>query len=134
MQNQDAARIRWAVIALAGTFLALAPVRCYSAPANTRHAKSVRSSDAQINFESITGDDASLIRYVARAGSYDLYISREEADVVLHGGLQQSGEVERGKVIVVHAYANVLRMRFVHANPPTSVEPAGGRNVIHSAL
>jgi hypothetical protein len=122
VQNQCAVKIRWAAIALTGIFLSLASQQCYSAPRNARQAKSVRSGGAQIHFENTSSDDASPIRYVARTRSYDLYISREEADVVLHGGLEQSGEAERGKMIVVHAYANVLRMRFVDADPPTSVE------------
>jgi len=114
-------KIPWYAIALAGIFLVLASQRCYSAPRNARQAKSFRGGDAQIYFEKIGSDDASPIRYVARSRAYDLYISREEADLVLHRGLEQPMKAERGKVIVVQAYANVLRMRFVDAELPTSV-------------
>lgn len=122
MQNQCAVKIRAAAIALTGIFLAFAAVRGYSTTGNSSQTKPMRSGDAQIHFENTDSDDASPVRYVARSSSYDLYISREEADLVLHGGLEQSGEAERGKMIVVHAYANVLRMRFVDADLPTGVE------------
>jgi len=115
-------KIPWYAIALAGIFLVLASQRCYSAPRSAPQAKSVRGGDAQIYFEKIGSDDASPIRYAARSRAYDLYISREEADLVLHRGLEQPVQAERGKVIVVQAYASVLRMRFVDADPPTSVE------------
>lgn len=134
VQNQYTVKIGWAAIALAGILIPLASRQIYSAPRNARQAKPVPNGDAQIYFENASSDDASPIRYVARARSYDLYISREEADVVLHGGLEQSGDAERGKMIVVHAYASVLRMRFVDADPPTSVEQPieSGRRSLNS--
>ena len=133
MQNQYAGRICSAAIALIG-ILALAPASSFSAPQNARQPKPMRSGDAQIRFENASSDNASPIRYVARSRSYDLYISREEADVVLHGNLEQSREAERGKVIVVQAYASVLRMRFVDADPPRSVKQPieSGRRSLNS--
>lgn len=94
----------------------------YAAAGSKRDSRLAdRSEPAPVYFER-TSRSAFPIRYVARSRSYDVYISREEADVVLHGGLEQPAEAARGKVIVVHAYANVLRMRFVDAEPATSVE------------
>ncbi len=98
-----------------------------SAQGNARAANPARSSDSRIYFEKTSSGNASPIRYVARSRSFDVYVSREEADVVLHGGLEQPREVARGKVIVVHAYANVLRMRFVNSDLPASVEPLATR-------
>ena len=69
----------------------------------------------------------SPVKYSARTASYSLFLSNEEADVVVYGEALPSGKVTRGKPIVVQAYANVLRMRFVDSNLPTSVGPANAK-------
>lgn len=74
-------------------------------------------------FES--GEGRSPIEYSARSASYSLFLSRDEADVVLHGGQAPSAEVGRGKLVVVRAYARLLRMRFVDGNPPTAIAGIG---------
>ena len=108
-------------MAAAGIIFMLGAMK-YAAAGSKRDSKRAdRSEAAQVYFKKAS-QSAFPIRYVARSRSYDLYISREEADVVLHGGLERPAEAARGKVIVVHAYANVLRMRFVDAEPATSVE------------
>lgn len=91
---------------------------------STRAKQKSVSSRAPIYFERTSGTEGNPILYSARGIAYDVFISREEADVVLNGGLKQTEEAPRGKVIVVHAYANVLRMRFVGADVPISVCPA----------
>lgn len=109
---------------IAAAVIALAVTNCMAAQRNASDGKRVhRSGESQIYFEKTSSHDSTPIRYVARSRAYDLYISRGEADVVLHGGLEQPSEEARGKTIVVHAYASVLRMRFVNSDPPTSVEP-----------
>lgn len=84
-----------------------------------------------LHFEASKNLSASPIRYSARAASYSLFLSSDEADVVLHGEGMPSGEVSRGKPIVVQAYANLLRMRFVDSNLPTSVGPPGAQKRSH---
>lgn len=78
-----------------------------------------------VHFEASKSASDSPVKYSARAASYSLFLSDDEADVVLHGEKAPSGDVGRGKLIVVRAYASVLRMRFVDSNPPTSIAPIG---------
>jgi len=117
---ENAIKVRRIGIAATAIIFMLAIIK-YATAATKSEPKRADQHIAHVQFERAS-QNAFPIRYVARSRSYDLYISREEADIVLHGGLKQPAEVARGKVIVVHAYANVLRMRFVDAEPPTSVE------------
>lgn len=66
----------------------------------------------------------SPIRYLARAAHYTVFLSNDEADVVLQQETSPSRKLQRGGVIVVQAHASLLRIRFVDADPPTSVNPA----------
>lgn len=120
MRRQKVSTISRRGIAAFGMFLFVTAARCVAAPGASNAGRG-HGGESPVLFEKSKADQAP-IQYIARSRSYDLYISREEADVVLHGGLERSGEAERGKVIVVHAFANVLRMRFVDANLPASVE------------
>lgn len=65
----------------------------------------------------------SPVKYSARTAFYSLFISNEEADLVLHAEEMPSNEFSRGKLIVVKAYASLVRMRFVGSNLPTAVSP-----------
>jgi hypothetical protein len=76
-----------------------------------------------LRFEASNDPAGSPVKYCARAASYSLFLSNDEADVVLHGETTPSGEITRGKPIVVQAYANLLRMRFVDSDLPTSIGP-----------
>lgn len=107
-------------IAAFGIFFVVTAARCVAAPGASDAGRG-HGGESPVLFEKSKADQAP-IQYIARSRSYDLYVSREEADVVLHGGLEHPGEAARGKAIVVHAFANVLRMRFVDANLPASVE------------
>lgn len=98
-----------------------------AAGASTRENKPARSVNSSIDFKKAGSADATPVRYVARSRSFDVYASREETDIMLHGGLEQPRQAARGRVIVVHAYANVLRIRFVNSDLPTTVEPLATR-------
>lgn len=76
-----------------------------------------------LRFEASKSPSDDPVKYTARASSYSLFLSNDEADVVLHGEQAPPSEVTRGKLIVVRAYASLLRMRFVDSNPPTSIVP-----------
>lgn len=117
-ETTKAWRIGIGALGIIFTFSAL---NCIAAAVNKDASRRPTRGNEEVYFERAS-QSVSPICYVARSHSYDVYVSREEADVVLHGGLEQSGEAERGKAIVVHAYADVLRMRFLNAEPPTSVE------------
>lgn len=84
------------------------------------------SESAPLVFEpsSIAG---SPVRYIARTAAYTMFLLDEEADVVLQKEKAPSKELQRGGVIVVQAHASLLRIRFVDANPPTSITPTGQR-------
>ena len=116
----NAITTRRIISAAAAVIFMLGAMKC-AAAAESESKRAGRGDTAQVHFERAS-QSAFPIRYVARSRSYDLYISREEADVVLHGGLEPPAEAGRGKVIVVHTYANVLRVRFVNAEPAASVE------------
>jgi hypothetical protein len=79
--------------------------------------------DASLLFVPSHSDADASARFVARARKYTLYLENQEADVVLHHEPEPRGRVARGKVIVVQAYADALRMKFVDANPPTQIAP-----------
>ncbi|HKF53452.1 MAG TPA: hypothetical protein VKB26_14145 [Candidatus Acidoferrales bacterium] len=73
----------------------------------------------------------SPVKYSARTAFYSLFISNEEADVVLHGEKMPSNELTRGQLIVVKAYASLVRMRFVGSNPPTGITPLNSSDSSH---
>jgi hypothetical protein len=95
-----------------------------ASPQINRPGKSHRPA-SPLRFEASKSPSDSPFKYSAQALSYSLFLSSDEADVVLHGEQAPSGEVSRGKRIVVRAYAALLRMRFVDSNPPTSIAPVG---------
>ncbi|MGB6484727.1 MAG: hypothetical protein WBE86_14670 [Candidatus Acidiferrales bacterium] len=103
-----------------------AGIGTFSAPhasAQVVQQVSSRALASPLHFEASKNVSGSPIKYSARAVSYSLFLSSDEADVVLHGEGMPSGEVTRGKPIVVQAYANLLRMRFVDSNLPASIGP-----------
>lgn len=103
-----------------------AGIGTFSAPrasAQVVQQVSSRALASPLHFEASKNLSGSPIKYSARAASYSLFLSSDEADVVLHGEETPSGEVTRGKPIVVQAYANLLRMRFVDSNLPASIGP-----------
>lgn len=65
----------------------------------------------------------SPVRYIAHTAGYTMFLLDEEADVVLQEEKAPSKQLQRGGLIVVQAHASLLRMRFVGANPPTSITP-----------
>ena len=87
----------------------------------TREARN--SSRAPLRFEANRGQTDEQVKYLARATGYNIFLTRNEADIVLHREMKPSGTVARGKMIVVQAYANVLRLRFANSNPPTKIVP-----------
>ncbi|HVA16231.1 MAG TPA: hypothetical protein VMV59_00815 [Candidatus Dormibacteraeota bacterium] len=68
------------------------------------------------------------MKYLARAADYNIFFSKEEADIVLHSEMRPAGPFARGKVIVVRAHASILRMRFANSNPPTKIVPLRQRS------
>jgi hypothetical protein len=80
-----------------------------------------------LHFQANDSSSTSPIKYSARGAVYTLFISNDEADVVLDGESTPSRELNRGKLIIVQAYAMLLRMRFVDSNPPTSIGPVDTR-------
>lgn len=73
----------------------------------------------------------SPVKYSARTAFYSLFISNEEADVVLHGEKMPPNELSRGKLVVVKAYASLVRMRFLGSNLPTAISPLDARDRSH---
>lgn len=65
----------------------------------------------------------SPVRYLGRAARYTLFLCDDEADIVLQQEKTPSQKLHRGGLIVVEAHASLLRMRFVGADPPTSIIP-----------
>jgi hypothetical protein len=86
-----------------------------------------------MHFEKTKNSFDGAVAFSARGESYNLFVSKDETDVVLHGEADPSGEVSRGKLIVVHAYARLLRMRFVDSDLPTSIESADATDRHHAA-
>lgn len=101
----------------------------FTMPASTpargaEHVREVRnSSKAPLRFEANRGQTDEQVKYLARATSYNIFLAENEADIVLHHEAKPSETVARGKMIVVQAYANVLRLRFANSNPPTKIVP-----------
>lgn len=83
-----------------------------------------------VGFEANNRPD-SPIKYSARTACYTLFISNEEADVVLHGEKAPSNELRRGGLIVVKAYASLVRMRFLGSNLPTAIMPLDEKDRPH---
>ncbi|MGH9727737.1 MAG: hypothetical protein ACRD4V_04005 [Candidatus Acidiferrales bacterium] len=93
------------------------------ARAATRTQETKISSTAPLRFEKNRGQTDERVKYLARATGYNIFLSDDEADIVLHHEAKPSGTIARGKMIVVQAYANVLRLRFANSNPPTKIVP-----------
>jgi len=84
-----------------------------------------------LRFEANHGQTNQEVKYLARAATYNIFLANDEADVVLHSEMRPTGPLARGKVIVVRAYASVLRMRFANSNPSTKIVPLRQRSPIH---
>jgi len=84
-------------------------------------------SGVPVDFEA-NNNPNSPVKYSARTALYSLFISNEEADLVLHGEATPSNKLRRGKLIVVKAYASLVRMRFVDSNLPTGITPLDARD------
>ncbi|HEV2290146.1 MAG TPA: hypothetical protein VGR81_14480 [Candidatus Acidoferrales bacterium] len=110
-----------AAICFATTGLLLIPSACVNAQNHTRAASN--QVNAQLRFEKNHGQTDAQVKFLARAANYSIFLTSEEADVVLHQEAQTSGPSARGKIIVVRANASVLRMRFANSNPPTRMIP-----------
>ena len=95
-------------------------------------ARGVSSSSAPLHFEANRGQTDEQVKYLARAKGYNIFLAEKEADIVLHHETKPPETVARGKMIVVQAHANVLRLRFANSNPPTRIVPLlyrrGGSN------
>jgi len=104
-----------------------------AAPAQTRARSEKTSAEQPLHFKVNQGETNRRVKYLARAARYSIFLANNEADIVLHHEATPAGPVARGKVIVVHAYASVLRMRFADSNPPTSIVPLSGRSAIRDS-
>jgi hypothetical protein len=113
-------------------FASLGIAGALNASAQASQRTTSRASASPLHFQASKDLFDSPIKYSARAAAYSLLLSNDEADVVLHGESTPSSEVTRGKLIVVRAYANLLRMRFVDSNLPTSVGPLSRGNRLHT--
>lgn len=93
-----------------------------------RSAHASSSVQSRISAESAHFEPSNVpnnpVRFSARTAFYSLFISDEEADIVLRSE-NVPNELSRGKLIVVTAYANLVRMRFAGSNLPTAVRPLG---------
>lgn len=119
MQRALKLSLTLACLALTG-FTTLASTGTHTAK-RTREARN--SSKAPLRFEANRGQTDEHVKYLARATDYNIFLAENEADIVLHHELKPSGTVARGKIIVVQAHANVLRLRFADANSPTKIVP-----------
>jgi len=108
-------------ICFAAMSLLLLPSARVNAQSSARNA--VRPVNAQLRFEANHGQTDAQVRFLARAANYSIFLTSQEADVVLHHEAEPSRPLTRGKVIVVRANATVLRMRFADSNPPTRIVP-----------
>lgn len=115
---------RGTIVLCLTAFLSVALTDALSSSAQIKQRAKPHAS-SPVRFEASTARSDSPVKYSARSACYSLFLSDGEADVVLNGENAPSGEVTRGKLIVVHAYVNLLRMRFVDSNPPTGVVPVG---------
>ena len=121
-------RRKFALICFATiTFAALTSA---SAQGATRPSARGISSRQPLRFEANHGQTDEQVKYLARAADYNIFLSNDEADVVLHSEMRPAGPRARGKVIVVRAYASVLRMRFANSNPPTKIVPLRQRSPV----
>lgn len=114
------------LICFAATTFAV--VATASAQGATRPSARGNSSKQPLRFEANHGQTSREVKYLARAADYNIFLSNDEADVVLHSEMRPAGPLARGKVIVVRAYASVLRMRFANSNPPTKIVPLRQRS------
>lgn len=108
-----------AAIVLAG----VASLSVLPASAKNRNGALSEQPSSALHFKASASFASDPVKYSALAASYNLYIASDEADVLLHGETNPASELGRGKLIVVSAYAHLLRMRFVNSNLPTSVGP-----------
>lgn len=121
-----------AVMCLAAfTGLCIFSLSVSSAQVSERTAFPLRESP--LRFEKSKNSSDGAVEFSARGKSYSLFILRDEADVVLHEEAAPSGDVSRGKPIVVQAYANLLRMHFVDSDLPTSIGPLDTMDRQHAA-
>ncbi|MGH9865465.1 MAG: hypothetical protein ACRD4H_08655 [Candidatus Acidiferrales bacterium] len=107
--------------------MSLAMLFSTGARAAKRTREANNSSNAPLRFEVNRGQTDEQVKYIARAADYNIFLANEEADIVLSREMGPSGPVARGKVIVVQAHANVLRLRFANSNPPTKIVPFRNR-------
>lgn len=91
--------------------------------ARSHASRAEKPMNALLRFEANHGQTDTQVKFLARAANYSIFLSGEEADVVLHHEAEPSGPVARGKMIVVRGSASVLRMRFTDSNPPTRIAP-----------
>jgi hypothetical protein len=128
MGPRHGSRKRGTIVLSLVAFASLGVAGALSASAQESQRTTSRASASPLYFHASKNLSDSPIKYSARSTAYSLLLSNDEADVVLHGESTPSSEVTRGKLIVVQAYANLLRMHFVDSNLPTSVGPLEREN------
>ncbi len=131
LERVQRARRGQVAIAVAIAWAGICAVGAPHASAQREQALASRLLASPLHFEASKDPAGSPVKYSARAASYSLFLSNDEADVVLHGETMPSGEMTRGKPIVVQAYANLLRMRFVDSDLPTSIGPLDAQKRSH---
>ncbi len=119
-KSQAAARWFGPLAAVSVLFVMLAAIAFHVSAQTTARLNSSGSAPLVFEPSTIAG---SPVRYIARTARYTMFLLDEEADVVLQEEKAPSKELQRGGLIVVQAHASLLRIRFVDANPPTSVTP-----------
>lgn len=112
------------------TLAGLAAAESAIASAQASQPVPSRVAGLLVNFEA-SKSPSSPVKYSAQTPFYNLLISNEEADVVLHGEQMPPNELSRGKLIVVTAYANLVCMRFAGSNLPTAIQPLGPKDESH---
>lgn len=132
MGSPQTSRKRGTIVLSLVAFASLGIAGALNASAQANQRTISRASASPLRFAPSKNLSDSPIKYSARAAAYSLFLSNDEADVVLHDQSPPLGEVTRGKLIVVQAYANLLRMRFVDSNPPTSVGPLNREDRLHA--
>ncbi|MFZ3246463.1 MAG: hypothetical protein WA185_15430 [Candidatus Acidiferrales bacterium] len=120
-------RRKRAAIVVALVWAGIGALAAPHASAQIERPVASRPLTSPLRFEASNHPAGGPVKYSARAASYSLFLSNDEADVVLHGETAPSGEITRGKPIVVQAYASLLRMRFVDSDLPTSIGPLDAR-------
>lgn len=126
-RHQLTGRTRTKLGMVAASFLIFAGFVAVVTMTTSTRASQSRISTSPIDFEASNIPD-SPVKYSARTAYYSLFVSNEEADVVVHGEEMPSNELNRGKLVVVKAYASVVRMRFVGSNLPTTISPLDARD------